>query len=170
MYGYLKDEKQYLNWLRSSLRRVWSKHPVKLGLLQSRRFRRKSDTGKMIWHYECEHCKKAFKASEIEVNHKNTVGAVTTENFGEFAKRMLLVREDDLEVLCHQCHGLVTYQERYGVSPREADIAKRVIAFSKLPAVKQIAKLALAGIEIPKPNNLSTRKDCVRKYLEEKLP
>ncbi|MFZ4217044.1 hypothetical protein ACEV6Q_04160 [Enterobacter ludwigii] len=170
MYGYLKDEKQYLNWLRSSLRKVWCKHPVKLSMLQERRVRQKNSTGKMIWHYQCEHCSDYFKSSEIEVNHKNTVGTLTLNNFGVFAERMLLVKEDDLELLCHKCHGLITYQERYGVSKRDADIAKRVIAFSKLTAAEQTAKLLLAKIEIPKPNNSNSRKDCVRKYLEEKLP
>lgn len=169
MYGYLKDEKQYLNWLRSGLRRVWNKHPVKLGLLQTRRIRMKNSTGKMIWHYECEHCHKYYKASEIEVNHKATVGTLTLDNFGEFATRMLLVNEDDLELLCHKCHGLVTYQERYGGTPRDADIAKRVIAFAKLPAAQQTAKLILAGVEMPKPNNANSRKELVRKYLQENL-
>lgn len=170
MYGYLENEKQYLNWLRSALRKVWSKHPVKLGLLQKKRVRHKNDTGRMIWHYRCEHCNKLYKASEVEVNHKNTVGTLTLKNFGEFASRMLLVNEDELEILCHKCHGLVTYQERYGVTEREADIEKRVIAFGKLPAAQQIAKLMIAKIDIPKPNNLKTRKECVRQYLMEKLP
>lgn len=170
MYGYLKDEKQYLNWLRSGLRRVWNKHPIKLGLLQSRRIRMKNDAGKMIWHYQCEHCKKFHKAANIEVNHKHTVGNLTFDNFGEFASRMLLVSEKDLELLCHKCHGLVTYQERYGGTPRDADISKRVIAFAKLPAAQQIAKLQLAGITIPNPNNANSRKELVRTYLQEKLP
>jgi hypothetical protein len=170
MYGYLKDEKQYLNWLRSALRKVWSKHPVKLGLLQECRIRMKNDTGRMIWHYQCERCQCFYKASEIEVNHKNTVGTLNLDNFGEFATRMLLVKKDELEILCHKCHGLVTYQERYGVTEREAEIEKRVIGFSKLPAAQQIAKLLVAKIEIPKPNNLKTRKECVRQYLMEKLP
>ncbi|MBI0275429.1 hypothetical protein I6H07_06215 [Hafnia alvei] len=165
MYGYIKTEGEYLNWLRSSLRRVWSKHPVKLGLLQSKRVRQKSSTGRMIWHYECQRCNKSFKASEIEVNHKKTVGSLNKDNFGQFATNMLMVEGSDLEILCHECHGIITYIERYGGDERSAMIEKKVINFAKLPSKQQIEKLNVAGITIPKPNNEMTRKAAVRDYL-----
>lgn len=169
MYGYLRSEKEYLNWLRSGLRRVWSKHPVKLGLLQHKRIRRKSISGKIIWHYQCESCGEYFKTSEVEVNHKNTVGTMTKENFGECAKRMLMVTENDLEILCKSCHGLVTYVERYGGDLRTARIAKKVITFGKLNSKEQVAKLQMAGIPLPSPNTEKARKEVVRQFLQKHL-
>lgn len=131
---------------------------------------RVGSTNKMVFHVQCEHCNQLFKLSEIEVNHKEKVGGLADlSKLGEFAKNLLLVDEGDLELLCKECHGIVTYMERYGVSKRDAVIEKKVIAFSKLSDKEQIAKCQLAKIaDIPKTK--IGRKNAVREFLKRALP
>ena len=171
MYGYCGTEAKFAAWLQSALRAVWTKHPIKLSLVQSRRVALKvGSKAKPIFHIQCFHCKKMYKLREIEVNHKTQVrGLLKLEDRYRFLDNLLLVQPEDLELLCHECHGIVTYMERYGVSRREAIIEKKCIAFSKLTDAQQIAKCKEAKFaEIPKTK--IGRKNMVREYLRKVLP
>lgn len=149
MYGYLRTEGAYLNWIRSALRRVWSKHPIKLGLVQKHRYARGSRTSKRaVFHVDCFCCGKPTKLKDLEVNHKNTVGELTLEDFGTFADRLLNVTEKDLDLLCKPCHSIITYAERYTNGDiEEAKVQKKAVAFSKKPAVDQKKALLKHGVE-----------------------
>lgn len=171
MYGYCGTEAKFTAWLQSALRAVWTKHPSKLSLVQSRRVALKvGPKAKPIFHIQCFHCKKMYKLKEIEVNHKTQVGGLLKlEDRYRFLDNLLLVQPEDLELLCHECHGIVTYMERYGVSRREAIIEKKCIAFSKLTDAQQIAKCKEAKFaEIPKTK--IGRKNMVREFLRKNLP
>lgn len=166
--GYSGTKKSYVDWMQSYFRQVWSKHPAKLILLQKRRWAMATGKGKRpIYHIQCEHCKQTIKLVDAEVNHKKTVGGLLSlDELERFVVNLLVVDESDLEVLCHSCHGIITYMERSGMTYADAVIEKKVIAFSKHPKEVQMHKLGLAGIETPKPNNATTRKDAVRSYLK----
>lgn len=170
-YGYCKTEAKFTAWLQSALRSIWSKHPSKLSLIQKKRVKLKSGaSNKMIFHFRCEHCEHLFKMSECEVNHKNKCGGLNDlSKLNDFVKNLLLVQEEDLELLCHDCHGIVTYMERYGVSRREAIIEKKVIAFSKLSDTEQKKKCAQAEFN-PIPTTKIGRKNAVREYLRKVMP
>ena len=171
MYGYCGTEAKFVGWLQSALRSVWTKHPSKLSLVKSRQIVLGGGKGKKpIYHIQCYHCKKMFKLREIEVNHKKQVGGLLKlDDRYRFLDNLLLVQPEDLELLCHDCHGIVTYMERYGVSRRDAIIEKKCIAFSKLTDAQQIAKCKEAKfVEIPKTK--IGRKNMVREYLRKNLP
>lgn len=170
-YGYCGTEAKFTAWLQSALRSVWAKHPSKLTLVQNRRVAlrvgaKKGDKSvKPIFHVACFHCNQYFKLKDIEVNHKNTVGGLSNlKDLHRFVDNLLLVQPEDLELLCKDCHGIITYMERYGVSRRDAIIEKKVIAFSKLSDTEQIAKCKLAKIS-PIPKTKIGRKNAVREYL-----
>lgn len=170
-YGYIKTEAKFTAWLQSALRSIWSKHPSKLGLIQKKQVKLKvGPTNKMVYHFRCEHCKQLFKMKECEVNHKKKCGGLSDlSKLNDFVNNLLLVKESDLELLCHDCHGIVTYMERYDVSRRDAIIEKKVIAFSKLPDKEQISKCKQAKID-PVPTTKIGRKNSVREYLQRVLP
>ena len=70
-----KDEKAYMNWLRSSIRKIWSRHPVKISYIHEHRF--KSNIGKrtkrnpsgLVWACRCECCKEVFRQTDCQVDH-----------------------------------------------------------------------------------------------------
>lgn len=169
-YGYCGTEAKFVSWLQSAIRSVWSKHPSKLSLIQSRRIALKvGDSKKPIFHIQCYHCKKLYKLKEIEVNHKVQVGGLLKlGDLHRFVDNLLLVQPEDLELLCKDCHSIITYMERYGVSRRDAVIEKKCIAFAKLTDEEQIAKCNLAKIE-PVPKTKIGRKNAVREYLRKNL-
>ncbi|QIS79318.1 HNH endonuclease [Pantoea phage vB_PagM_SSEM1] len=171
MYGYCGTEAKFTAWLQSALRGVWAKHPSKLTLLQKKRVALKVGTSKKpIFHVQCEHCHKLFKLKEIEVNHKNKCGGLSDlTKLNEFVHNLLLVQPEDLELLCHDCHGIVTYMERYGATKRDAIIEKKVIAFSKLSDKEQMVKCKQAGFN-PIPKTKIGRKNMVREYLKKVIP
>lgn len=147
MYGYLQTEAQLLNWVRSTLRKAWTKHPTKLVLLQkNQKLLPSSKSSRMVIHNQCAHCLKWHRPDNVEVNHKKTVGKLTRENLGEFVQNLFFVTDDDLEILCKTCHAIVTLSERQGLSLEDAAIEKKVIAFTKHPAAVQKEKLAKVGI------------------------
>jgi hypothetical protein len=169
MYGYLGNDQDALyRWLDQNLRRVWCKHPARLGLVEKMRFKKlgksKRGTTMMLWHVDCFHCKKAVR--EYEVNHKSTV--LTIKDFGQYCTNLFLVGEGDLELLCKPCHGIITYMERSGMNFEDAKLEKKVIKFSKLTAVNQKKKLVQAGIILKGRTNEVQRKDAVRDYLRSK--
>lgn len=172
-YGYLKTEEQFVKWLQSALRAIWSKHPSKLSLLQKRRIKlnvKSGKTNKMIFHVRCEDCEQLFKLSEVEVNHKQKCGGLSDlSKLNEFVHNLLLVQEKDLEILCKECHGIVTYMERYNCDRRTAIIEKKSIAFSKLSDAEQIEKCKLAQFN-PIPKTKIGRKNMVREYLQRVMP
>ena len=170
-YGYCGTEAKFTAWLQSALRRVWAKHPSKLSLLQKKRVTLKVGVKKTpIFHVQCEDCKKLFKLKDIEVNHKNKCGGLSDlSKLNEFVSNLLLVQESDLELLCHDCHGVVTYMECYGVTKREAIIEKKVLAFGKLTDAQQKDKCKAAGFN-PIPKTKIGRKNMVREYLKKALP
>lgn len=167
-YGYCKSEKAYIGWLRSATRRVWSKHPVKLEMLKKNRKRLLNPkTNRMVFQAMCEHCKRWHPLLDIEVNHKNTVGTLTLENFGTYCERLLLIQEEDLELLCTSCHSIVTYQERSGMTAEDAALEKKIIAFfNKYPAAEQKRRFELVGMVPAK--TVALRRDQLREYLRER--
>lgn len=174
MYGYCGTEAEFTKWLQSALRSLWSKHPSKLTLIQKNKvtlmIMGKNGKKRPIFHIQCEHCNKLHKLKDIEVNHKNTVGGLSDlSKLKVFVENLFLVQPEDLELLCHDCHGIVTYMERYNVSKRDAIIEKKVIAFRKLPAAEQVAKCKAAKFD-PIPKTKVGRERLVREYLKKVIP
>lgn len=170
-YGYCGTEAKFVGWLQAAIRSVWSKHPSKITLIDRKKVALKiNGSKKPIFHIQCEHCKKLYKLKDIECNHKKQVGGLLKlEDLHRFVDNLLLVQPEDLELLCHDCHGIVTYMERYGVSRRDAIIEKKVIAFYKETEKVQLEKCKLAGIS-PIPKTKIGRKNAVREYLRKNLP
>lgn len=152
-FGYLKTEAEYKKWLRSSLRRVWSKHPIKLGLIQELRYKKIMGT-RMIFVIDCARCKTPTKLADIEINHTEQAGSFDLSNFGVWVERLLLVDKTKLEALCKSCHGVQTYSERYDTDLEEAKIQKSRVAFSNLPVQEQDKILTQYGITIEKPTKI----------------
>lgn len=169
-YGYCKTEAAFVGWLRSAMRKVWTQHPARLELLKKNRRRLlNKSSGRMAFQNQCDHCKKWHVASKMEVNHKNTVGTCSLATFGTFAERLMLVTVDDLELLCTDCHAIVTYSERSGMNIEDAAIEKKVIAFfKKYNAAEQKEKFIKAGLEPAK--TIPERKEQMRKYFHERKP
>lgn len=127
------DEKDFLNWLRSQTRRIWTRHPVKTTYKARRRFKAPiGRKGKEVFACTCELCGKTVKSSESQVDHKQEGGSFSNwEEYTVWAKRILWVSIDDIRELCKPCHGAVTLSQRLHITLDEALIQKQAIELIK---------------------------------------
>lgn len=161
-------EKQLCTQLRSAIRSVWMKHKTKLSYLYDRTFPDTDPNTRTKWLVECEMCFLPFKLSEIEINHKKGENPLQTlDDVLPFAQSILGVTHDDIECLCVDCHSVLTYSQRYGVTLEEARTQKGVISKMKQTVAKQKAELKKAGFAPAEYSNEKLRRECYTKLLNK---
>jgi 5-methylcytosine-specific restriction endonuclease McrA len=105
-------EAKYFQFIRSGLRMLWQKWPVKWQVLEEAR--RPSTIGdkRTKWEYQCKSCKQWFLGKDVQVDHIVPAGTLKTfEDLPLFVSK-LLVEKDGLQVLCSACHNIKTKEER----------------------------------------------------------
>lgn len=106
-------EARYWQFIRSALRKAFSRYPVKFEAMNRDR---RAVTGKRHkWEYQCAECQEWFMQKEIQVDHINPAGSLKEyDDLPSFVER-LFCEEDNLQVLCKPCHKLKTAKEREDV-------------------------------------------------------
>ena len=162
------SEKKICTQIRSAIRGVWMKHPVKLSYLYKHTYPDTDPKTRTKWLVDCELCGKAFKQTDIQIDHiQGEHSLLTLEDVVPFAQSILGVTEDDLRCLCIPCHEGVTYAERYNMSLEDAFKEKEVIAKLKQTVTKQKSELKKAGFSASEISNADKRRDCYRKMLKD---
>ena len=159
-----KDEKAYLNWLRGSIRRIWSRHPVKIAYKQQRRYKAPIGLkGKEVWCSDCEMCGKQSRTCEVD-HLEGGYGFKDWQTFTEWARMILWVTFDDIRELCEECHADVTLSQKLGISLTDAKVEKKVIAITKQSAKLIDTFLAENGVT-GCAKNPTARRNAVRGVL-----
>lgn len=97
-------ESRYWSFIRSALRRAWTRYPVRYQVLQDARRPYSGSDKRTKWEYQCNICKKWFKTKDVEVDHIEPAGTLLKySDLGGFCKR-LFCEQDNLQVLCKPCH------------------------------------------------------------------
>lgn len=162
------QENKLCTQIRSAIRKVWMSHAAKLAYLYERTIPDMDDSTRTKWLIKCECCDNLFKLNEVEVNHKKGENPLQTlDDVLPFAMSILGVSHEDLEVLCKECHAILTYSERYGVTFEEAKAEKAVIAKLKQTVVKQKAELKKAGYKDKDISNEEKRRNAFRELLSK---
>lgn len=161
-----KDEKAYLKWLRGSIRRIWSRHPVKICYKQGRRYKAPiGKNGKEVWVSDCEICGK--QSRDCQVDHLyGGYGFTDWNSFTEWAKMILWVSFDDIQEVCVECHETVTLSQRKNIPFEEAKRKKETIALLKQPVEVQRAFLEAKGYS-PIPKTKKGLKEAIERIIEE---
>lgn len=149
---------KYWSFIRSALRRAWTKFPNKYRALNAAKLPAKGlRKGRKVFLYECARCKDEFTTSQVSVDHIKPCGSLRNiDDLPVFATN-LFCEQDNLQVLCKKCHYEKTMEER-GIDPRMA-------AFKKLKASKQ--KTFLADLKLPEGSNSDDRCKIYAKWLNE---
>ena len=162
------SEKKICTQIRSAIRGVWMKHPVKLAYLYEHTYPDKNPNTRTKWLVDCELCGKAFKQSDVQCDHKvGEHSLLTLEDVVPFAQSILGVTHEDLQMLCIPCHEAVTYSERYGMSLEDAFKEKDVISKLKQTVPKQKAELKKGGYSAAEISNADKRRECFREMLSK---
>tara|TARA_R110000851_G_scaffold63646_3_gene145470 strand:- start:417 stop:995 length:579 start_codon:yes stop_codon:yes gene_type:complete len=163
------SEKKLCTLLRSSVRNVWMRHPVKLSYLYSKTYPDKDPSTRTKWLIDCEMCKCSFKTNDVQVDHIHGENSLLSlDDVVPFAISILGVAHEDLRILCIPCHEAQTYASRYSMTIEEAFAEKAVIAKLKQPVVKQKLELKRLGFKPKEITNADKRRECYREYLADK--
>lgn len=101
-------EARFKQFIRSALRKAWSKFPPKHLKIQKNRKAVKGKKHK--YEIQCERCKQWFPQKDIDVDHITPAGS--SEDWNVFINN-LFVGEDKLQLLCkHKCHPEKTKEDR----------------------------------------------------------
>lgn len=164
-----KSEKEFLNWLRSQSRRIWSRHPVKLDYVRSKELPVPEDfpNQRVKSVVECELCNHLFKKGDTEVDHLIMAGSFkSVEEFKDWIVRLLVVDFNGLRLLCKSCHSIVTLSQKLGITYEDAVVEKKAIEFSK-KKVNEQKEILLALNPKADCRNADTRREEYRKLIEE---
>jgi 5-methylcytosine-specific restriction endonuclease McrA len=131
-----KNSTAWFTYLRGCLRKAWSRNPVKLEYIKNNRIKIKNPNpkGKVpeVWGAVCECCGEKFVMKDLQVDHIIPAGGLTkTDDIQGFIERLLYITDDDIRLLCKNCHGVITYQEKHGLTFDEALVEKKVIDMMK---------------------------------------
>lgn len=103
------------SFIKGGLRTLSRKWPPKYETLKRALVGRRLDpsTGKMSNRYQCAGCGNLFKQADVQVDHIDPVVSVTDGfiDWNEYIMRMFC-EADGLQVLCSECHGIKTQNER----------------------------------------------------------
>jgi 5-methylcytosine-specific restriction endonuclease McrA len=106
-------EGRYRSFITSTIRGGFRRWPPKFAVLKSAITGKKINpkSGRLATMYECAECKEEFPALSVQVDHKDPV--VGTEGFISWDNFIysLFCEEDNLQVLCKECHAIKTKQE-----------------------------------------------------------
>lgn len=116
-------EARFFGFIRSALRRAWTKYPVKYQVLRDAESGVKINrfSGKRAKHYVCAECKREFPANMVHVDHINTNHPL--KSFSDISPycETLFCGASSLQVLCNYkgiveereaCHKIKTREER----------------------------------------------------------
>lgn len=103
---------RYFSFIRSALRRAWTKYPVRYQVMEKARKPYSGKDKRTKWVYECAQCQKLYKSTEVNVDHITPAGTLTKySDLPKFVER-LFCESSNLQVLCKTCHDVKTKEER----------------------------------------------------------
>ena len=150
-----KSKASFMSYLRGGIRRAaWMKHPVKLEFIKNNRQRipNPNPKGKAaeVWGGECNVCKNLFVQSQLIVDHIREFSATLKDvkDIQSFVELISLVTEDDLQLVCKDCHDTISYSQKHNCSFEEARVRKKHILIAKEKRFK--SELEARGMVVPK--------------------
>jgi len=102
---------RFFSYLRSTMRRAFTRWPPKYECIDRSKRRIPKPTGRQRFEYQCSECKKYHARTQVEVDHIVPCGSLKSfEDLGGFAERMF-VSANKLRVVCKPCHKRITKGE-----------------------------------------------------------
>ena len=99
-------ESEYFSRIRSALRKVFTYYkPMQEALRLASRPSQDKTNPRLKTEYQCAHCFKWFKRSDVEIDHKIECGSLKTyEDVVPFIQRLTNEDINNYQILCSGCH------------------------------------------------------------------
>ena len=101
---------KYRAFIRSAMRKAWTKWPPRFEALKLARRPYIGPNKRQKFEYQCAHCKNWFMGKNISVDHMTPWGSIVGLSLDEAWER-LLVPVIELQCLCAKCHDRKTATE-----------------------------------------------------------
>lgn len=100
-----KTEAGMVSWVLSYMRKMTLRWKPRFDKMNDGRVKKPlGKNGKEVWANTCEHCKKWFKTSDLDMDHIMPIGGMRSlEDAGRWLTNAL-VETDGYQRLCHKCH------------------------------------------------------------------
>ena len=106
------SEARWWSFLRSGLRRMSVRWPVKYDVLRDARRKSRSENKRLKWEFRCAQCGGWFAAKAVAVDHIVPVGTLRAfADLPGFVER-LFCEAAGYQVVCTNCHAAKTAAER----------------------------------------------------------
>lgn len=190
-----ETEGQYVNWLRSQFRSIWSDYPVKNTYLSDREIQipKLDEDGQQVYYksgkrigqpvsfkgYECELTGKKIKASKpkgqryapYNIDHIEPAGSCTTVKEALIYFLRLLTSPDNMQLIDTEVHKIIShydkYKSKYGfICFNDASAHKKMGSISKNSKSEQDF---LKSKNIVPESNSEKRKQQIYEYLKNNL-
>lgn len=167
-----KTESAFMSWLRGGIRRMWSKHPVRIEFMKQNRIRipnpNKNGKAKEVWGGVCALTGELTPQTSLEVDHKKGNHSLRSiDDIQSFVESILLVTFDDLQLVSKDAHKIKTYAEKHNMTFNEAKIHKEVIEICK-DKQKVVDKLSGYGVEYI-PRTAKSRREMLTQIMLKEL-
>ena len=136
-------DKAITSLIRSAVRQIWMRCPVKLAFLYSKSLPDKNPDTRRKFKYQCEKCEYYFKQSDIEVDHiQGNHSLRTLDDIPTFCRSILEVEFKDLQILCKSCHKIKTHSEKNYLTFEEAVLDLRSVdIFKKYKKISDLRRV-----------------------------
>lgn len=162
-------EAKFWAYLRGALRRgLWEKSPMKHRYKATQMLPPPEGyTGRGKKGSECALEGDWTMTSKLEVDHKDGNKSLRSEDdILPFIIHLLASNGDELQLVGKEAHRIKSYADRHGLTYEQAVREKEVIAFSKLTAQTQRAKLIEMGASDEQLRTAKNRKNAYRELLK----
>ena len=161
-----KTESAFMSWLRGGIRRMWSKHPVRIEFMKQNP--NKNGKVKEVWGGVCALTGELTPQTSLEVDHKKGNHPLRSiDDIQSFVESILLVTFDDLQLVSKDAHKIKSYAEKHNMTFAEAKVHKEVIEICK-DKQKVVDKLSGYGVEYI-PTTAKARREMLTQIMLKEL-
>lgn len=142
-----KSRSAWLGWVRSVLRKCWSRHPRKVAFIQKNRVKIPNTNPSSavrfptVWGAQCACCKELVPLSGgkkesgkkvAQIDHILPSGSLKNiKDVQGFFERLMLITDDSLRFLCNVCNKDYALSEKLGISVEQAKAERFAISLQK---------------------------------------
>lgn len=128
-----KTRAAFFSYLKGVIRKSWVNQPVKNKLIKKKAIKILNTNPKSAKRFpyvnawKCEICDCVTQDKQVDHVLEDTAKLTELSHIQPCFEKLLVVCEDDLRILCSECHAIVTLSQKLGITFEQAELEKYLI-------------------------------------------